>query len=122
MKKWIAILLIAVLTLSLFAACSKKDKLVGTWKTESVTADGQKLSKDEFADYGCDLTVKLKKDGTGTFTQTFWGEPREVALTYDDDTVTVWGETIPYTLKGKTITVHYTYWGTELVITLKKVK
>lgn len=134
MKKWLAILLIAVMTLSLFAACSKKDKLVGTWKTESVIADGRQLSKEEIVENGYNITVTLRKDGTGTATytrQTYgsWGEllreePAESELTYDDDNIYLWGETIPYTLNGKTVTAHYTipFWNTELVITFKKVK
>ena len=136
MKKWIAILLIAVMALSLFGcdqinsllSCKKEeakeeqiDPRVGTWKTKSVSVDGRELSQKQIENNGFDLVVVLKDDGTGTLTiKGFEDLIGEMPITYTDDAVSYMGKSVPYTLNGSTVTAEYTLNKTVYTLTLEK--
>ena len=74
MKKWIAILLVAVMALSL-TACKKKDKndnaLIGLWELDpdATLAGLSESDRAEFEDElrnGYNVSIAFNKDGTGT--------------------------------------------------------
>lgn len=88
MKRAIAILLIAVMVLTL-VACSAKSKLIGTWENPY-------------------QTMTFHKDGTGTYT-TLYGitSPMTYSVSGDKLTMTIDGVTVSGTFKisGKTLTL-----------------
>ncbi len=102
MKKTVAILLIAVMALT-FAACSQKNKIVGTW------TDGTH-------------TWTFKKDGTGTFSE--FGETFPMTYQIEGNKITVsFGfETDVYTyeIKGNMLMLTIPNWGDEPYFTLTK--
>ena len=97
MKKWMAIVLAAMLCLCLFAGCGedKKDEpvtLVGTWEYKEL-----------------DAAYIFNEDGTGAYR--FYGT--ELPFTYTDDgesvSILYTGNTSPnvfaYTISGKTLSI-----------------
>lgn len=90
MKKIIAVLLVAVMALSL-AACAKEnasaDSIVGTWKvnTDATYAELNQTRRAAFqaaVEQGYDLTMTLNADGTGTMTVTVRGQTNTGNITY----------------------------------------
>lgn len=138
MKRWLAILLIAVLTLSLFGcdqinsllSCKKDeakqeeqqvDPRVGIWTTKSVTVDGRELTQKQIENNAFDLVVTLKDDGTGTLViKGFEDVVGELPITYTDEVVSFMGVKLPYTLNGNTVTADYPYNDTVYTVTLEK--
>ena len=90
MKKIVAVLLIAVMALSL-AACAKEnasaDPIVGTWRinTDATLAELEQSYRAAFqaaVEKGYDLTLTLNADGTGMMTVTARGQTNTGSITY----------------------------------------
>lgn len=121
MKKLVAILLVAVMALS-FAACGKKNPIVGTWAMD-FSEELAKLDEDtkafmeeagiNFADYVFEF--KFNADGTGHATIKMGEENESADFTYTAKdgkltmTATVEGETqtqdFDYKLDGDVLTM-----------------
>lgn len=102
MKKSIAILLAAVMVLS-FAACGKKNQIVGSW------TDGTH-------------TWTFRKDGTGSFSE--FGETMSMSYRISGNKLTVYfgSETDEYLfeIKGKTLKMFISGFDDDPYFTLKK--
>lgn len=84
MKKVIAILLLAVLTLTLFAAC-KKDivtELAGTWTVAGAEGEAGEQSYEAMQRFDASITFTFREDHTGTITLKAHDDVRETPITY----------------------------------------
>lgn len=108
MKKILALLLAAIMLLSLTACGSGSDdrddeesemeKRAGTYVLESMSADGETVDAE---DLGMEAYLELKKNGTGTMTM--MGESTEVE--WDEDSITVEGEKADLDFRGSRATI-----------------
>lgn len=107
-RKWIALLLVAAMLLSL-AACgggkeeAKKEKdISGFYELRSATVGGEAVDGGELAWRGYDLFVWLKEEGDAVFfngTALIYGTWKNGKLTTDD------GQTLSFTVDGRTLTM-----------------
>ena len=116
MKKAIALLLIAVLALTCFAACGKKDDpkaaagpegvyVIKTMGGEDVAQYLEILEVESAEDF---MKVELKADGTLTFSSAS-EEPTEGTWTQNGDTITLTidGDSQDATLKDGELTIDF---------------
>ena len=93
MKKTVAILLVAVMVLTLLAACSAKDKLIGTWERE---------------ENGVKMTFEFKKNGKLIVKGYYNGEEmmsQEKEYKVEGNKIIVDGDPEPFKIEGKTLTI-----------------
>lgn len=86
---------------------------VGYFTFESMEMDGETLSKDDLTAIGGDpdsFFLIMNEDGTGTLA--IAGEEAQ-QLTWKDGTLSIEGETVPYTVDGDTLTLEED--GTKMV-------
>ena len=82
MKKALALLLVAVMALTLFAACGKKvdpEAILGTWKVESI--EGKDEANEQLKSLigmGAELLFIFDEDGTYEFKATFMGKEQVI--------------------------------------------
>mgnify|MGYP002626089805 CR=1 FL=1 len=101
MKKALALLLAALMALTMLVACSGKkddaDAIIGTWAHEE-TQDGMATK----------MTMQFKKDGTLIIKGYLNGEElmsEEEQYTIEDGKIIVDGEPEVYSISGKTLTL-----------------
>ena len=118
MRRWYPFLMILLLPLFFLNGCGKKDAgqvehtsspAVGEWTLVRLAYDGVEAEKEELAELGFSLTLKLLEDGTGTMD--FGGEVSE--LIWDSDSITEDGVSNSYTISDGLLTLAED--GTEMV-------
>lgn len=82
MKKWIAVMLVALMALSLIACGGKSDGVVGTWKLSDGTDEQSKQAVELMKAFGMEMKITFKEDGTGSMETSMGGETQAVAFTY----------------------------------------
>lgn len=129
MKKTIAILLVALMALTMFAACKKDkknadgDTIVGTWELDfnaamSLLSEQERAMMEQFGitadNYKGSYT--FKEDGTGHAEMTMMGESMSGDFTYKTEGDKL---TITATMDGQTSTTEgtYTIEGNKLTMT-----
>lgn len=101
MKKSIYFIIVLTTLLLLLTGCKDKKNIIGTWERK----------EEEII-----ITYVLKKDGTGSYSETVDEKTTTATFTYVDDNnmllITFDGEEdvyeYPYTLKDKTLIIHET--------------
>lgn len=104
MKKIVALTLVLVMVFAL-CACggSKGGATPGTYKLTGMVEDGEDMSDyiPLLESMGMEINLVLNKDGTGYLEM--YGEQME--LTWDANSITIEGESEPYTVDGDTLTI-----------------
>ncbi len=112
MKKWIAILLIAVMALGLIACGSKdepvsdpKKAIIGTWILKDVEGEGEEVEYVKQIISMAEMTYTFNEDGTVTMKVSFMGQEDENSTTWsiDGDNLTVDGDTGKFELTSSTL-------------------
>jgi hypothetical protein len=115
MKKWIAMMLIAVMALAL-VACGSKDEpvsdpktaIIGTWQLKDVEGEGEEVEYMKQLISMADMTYTFKEDGTVTVKATIMGQEQEESTTWslDGDNLTVAGDTGKIEITSSTLKMH----------------
>ena len=82
MKKWIAVMLVALMALSLIACGGKSDGVVGTWKLDSGTNDEADQYVQLVKAFGMEMEITFKEDGTGSVETSMAGETQSSPFNY----------------------------------------
>lgn len=86
MKKWIAVLLVALMALSLIACGSKGGKddnsIVGTWELEDGIDEESKQTVALMKAFGMTMTITFNADGTGTMDAAMGEENESTPFNY----------------------------------------
>ena len=97
MKKTIAIVLVALMALTMLAACAKKDALIGTWAHEE-TQSGMTAK----------MTMEFTKDGK-LIIKGYMGDAEmmseEKTYKVEGDKIIVDGDAQTFKISGKTLTL-----------------
>jgi len=122
MKKWIAILLAALMALTLVACGSKGSKgegIVGTWELTGGEGEEAEQQVKMMLAMGMTMTFTFNADGTGSMKMVFGGEDQsqDFEYTLENGEIVIQGEGEPYTLDGDTLTIDME--GTKMVFTRK---
>ena len=122
MKKWIAILLIAVMALGLIACGSKGSKgegIVGTWELTGGEGEEAEQQVKMMLAMGMTMTWTFNADGTGSMKMAAGGqeESQNFEYTLENGEIVIQGQGEPYTLDGDKLTIDME--GTKLVFTRK---
>ncbi len=122
MKKWIAILLIAVMALGLIACGSKGSKgegIVGTWELTGGEGEEAEQQVKMMLAMGMTMTWTFNADGTGSMKMAAGGEEESQNFEYtlENGEIVIQGQGEPYTLDGDKLTIDME--GTKLVFTRK---
>ena len=133
MKKILVVLLAAVMVLSLVACAEKPASresaqptqnplkaIAGTWEVEGISAAGKTLPLDQIKNYGLDLVITLKSDGTGSLATP--SNPQFTAtITYTASSAKYLNTEIPFTFDGSShISLDYPVNGVTFSIVLKR--
>ena len=77
MKKFVVVMLCAVMACVALAGCGAEKKFLGTWKSVAMEEDGEKYTKDD-DEYGemiaSLLTIELEEEGEGTMKVSMFGQ------------------------------------------------
>ncbi|MBQ1820331.1 MAG: lipocalin family protein [Clostridia bacterium] len=129
MKKTIAILLVAVMALTLFAACGKKgagdgknlaDQIIGDWKVESVSGDVEGVEMFQMVLESGSVEFTFKDNGEYNLYMSFMGQEQNNPGTYKvegDKMIMDDGEPTPFSIDGNKLTV--TVDGASMVMVRK---
>lgn len=118
MKK-IAVLLLAIVMIASLAACSSEKAShndAGYYTAFSITEDGETMTQAELEEYGIDIYLELKEDGTGVLN--IAGD--ESQLTWQDGSLTAEGETVSYVVAGGMLTLDLSDDDDEFIMIFKK--
>lgn len=99
MKKWIAVMLVALMALSLIACGSKGsesgagDGIVGTWELDHGIGDEGKQAVDMIKAFGITMSITFKADGTGSIDSEGMGQSDSQSFnyTYENGKLTIEG-------------------------------
>lgn len=115
MKKWIAILLVALTALAL-VACGSKDEpvsdpktaIIGTWELKDVEGEGEGAEMVKQIIDMAEMTYTFNEDGTVVMKVSFMGQEQEESSTWslDGDNLTVAGETGKIEITSSTLKMH----------------
>ena len=115
MKKWIAILLVALTALAL-VACGGKDEpvsdpktaIIGTWELKDVEGEGEGAEMVKQIINMAEMTYTFNEDGTVVMKASFMGQEQEESATWsiDGDNLTVAGETGKFEITSSTLKMH----------------
>jgi len=102
MKKWIAILLAALMALTLVACGSKGEGIVGTWELSGSEDEESEQQVKMMLAMGMSMSVTFNADGTGSMKVAFNGEDEshDFAYTLEDGKLTMDGEEQTFKLDG----------------------
>ena len=81
MKKWIAVLLAALLALSLIV-CGKGNSIVGTWELDSGVGEEAQQAVALMKAFGMSMSITFKADGTGSLDYAYGGEVQTTSFSY----------------------------------------
>ena len=124
-KNLFRVLFLALISISLMmTSCEDDDDvdpIVGTWKLEKVTMNGDEIDLDVI---GISATVTFKDDGTYSGTANFEGNPESISGTWerkDSETVYIYEDTETIILKkeGEYYTNTEQEYSGETLITMK---
>ncbi len=124
MKKLIAILMVAVLALSLVACGSKEPAdpaaaIVGTWELDDAESEEAKTAVQMMKMFGMTMTFEFKADGSGKLTTQMGEEPEVNDFTYEikDNQIVIDGSPAEFKIEGKKL--HITVDGDQLIFKKK---
>ncbi|MBR0507283.1 MAG: lipocalin family protein [Clostridia bacterium] len=123
MKKWIAILLVAMMALALVACGSKGgakgNTIVGTWVLTGGEGDEADQTVQLMLAYGMTMTFTFNEDGTGSETMSYGeeGDTQNFTYTLENGQIVIEGSGADYKLDGDKLTIQIE--GMGLVFTRK---
>ena len=93
MKKWIAVMLVALMALSLIACGGKSDGVVGTWELDSGIGEEGEQMVQLLKAFGMSMSITFKADGTGTIDTEGMGQKdsQPFNYTYENGVLTIDG-------------------------------
>lgn len=108
MKKFIAILMVALMALLLVACGSGKPAsdpaagIVGTWELDDAESEESKQVVELMKAFGMSMTFEFKADGTGTLTTVMGEEPEVNEFSYEikDDQIVIDGSGATFKIEG----------------------
>lgn len=115
MKKWIAVMLVALMALSMIACGGKDTGVVGTWELDSGDGDEAKSYVAMMKLFGMDMSLTFNEDGTGSIDSKLGDETDSTPFTYTyaDGVLTIDGAGDEGTIKvdGKKLTIEMDGYG-----------
>lgn len=105
-KRWflidgIALAVVAIAVILIVFVFGGNSSAAGTYTLSSMEASGMSMNADTLALFGMEITMVLREDGTGVMNMMGYTEP----LTWTDSSITVDGDTVPFTLDGDTLSI-----------------